>query len=565
MNQHATTVSAGNRIVQVTATFLMALTDPKIRSFNADWKERVSVPEWLIRPLSDAENSALVPTGSASPTVINQNNRISQRVFDPTASWPLLSTREISDLQNKGSSAAMVGQGLSALDDSVPHALAQNTQDISLCFFFRHYAGTTFDPESRNSFNQLWQPMYLQAPIQSSLRLATSAVTVHIAKIWRLWACTAQAVRSLFIRAVATTQKSLQEPEQSSTDTILMTILVFDVYDALLLHYDPSPVDYGKHKYGALAVVEHRGFANLATPRARILTAAVRHTLLSHVLSSREGFPERLDFLFRHPSMNDTKAAKLDHICVQLSRVQKRLWTRRKNLSERRRESYKDIIAEALQVEQLLLDWEASITNPDWLPQYVPRDLVKESIQISGFYGTSCIVWEDLDLGDMWVLFSMRYLLALQIIRQACVDDSNFSRNGEHEALVSKTNKKAQKVIDFVCGTVPFFLGDRVVPKPPTDSISISFPYKVMRDPKTGVPKCVPGSKSSHHKQAAASGGWILFPYLVNVWRLAEPEDDALSITLRQGQLEWIKAQVKRMQNVFQFCEPVWFKRHLAT
>ena len=53
----------------------------------------------------------------------------------------------------------------------------------------------------------------------------------------------------------------------------------------------------------------------------------------------------------------------------------------------------------------------------------------------------------------------------------------------------------------------------------------------------------------------------MLFPQLVTVWRFAEPEDDAVAIVLREGQLEWIKGQVRRLQRVFLFSEPVLFKR----
>ena len=67
---------------------------------------------------------------------------------------------------------------------SIPCSLRQDGLDASICFFFRHYAGTAFDPEALG-FNQLWQPMYLRAATQSSLRLATAAVTVNIAMMQR--------------------------------------------------------------------------------------------------------------------------------------------------------------------------------------------------------------------------------------------------------------------------------------------------------------------------------------------------------------------------------------------
>ena len=477
-----------------------------------------------------------------------------------------LSTRDATDSSADRSPAEVINMDFDTSVHSIPCALKQNAQEASICFFFRNYGGTAIDPEARNGFNQMWQPMYLHASAQSSLRLATAAVTVNIAMIWCFRGCNSLPARSLFAKAVTAAREALYDPLQSPTDEILMTILIFDLYDALVLHYTPNPLDYGKHKHGALAIIEHRGFANLATSRGRALIRAVRHTLLPYLLSSRKPFPERSNYFFDHPFINDTKASNLDLIAVQLSRVQRRLWRLRLDSCidrsfEERRASYIKIMAEAFQIEKLLLDWKESITDLDWLPEYIPRDSVMESIQNAGFYGNRCSVWVDLAFGGTWIVFYIRYLLTLQVIRQSFADEPSLLYNPEQRALLSEANEVVQNLVDLICETIPFHLGDNVVPRNPTCSTSISFPHKSKIDQKTGIPTCIPSLESNHRQRAAASGGWILFPQLVNVWRLAEPEDDAVPIILREGQLDWIKGQVKRLQKTFLFCEPVWFKR----
>ncbi|KAL8685490.1 MAG: hypothetical protein Q9218_007729 [Villophora microphyllina] len=407
--------------------------------------------------------------------------------------------------------------------------------------------------------------MYLQASTQSSLRLATAAVTVNISMMWCFQGCDTRLARHLFTRAVAAARKALDDPLESTTDEILMAVLVFDLYDGLVLHYAPYPPEHGKHKYGALAIVEHRGLANIETCRSRALIAAVRHALLPYVLSSRQPFPDHSDNLFDHPSINNTKASILDLISVRLSRVQSRHWALHledrydRSLGERQ-PCCEEFIAEALEIEKYLLNWKAS-TDPDWSPEYIPRESVIESIQDAGFYGTRCSVWTDLTIGGIWLLFSLRYLLTLQVIRQSFADEPSLLHNLEQQLLLSDINQKVQDLVDSICETIPFFLGDSATPRNPMYSASINFPYTFRPDLSTGMPTYVPGLGSHHQQQAAASGGWILFPQLVNVWRLAEPEDDAIPIILRKGQLKWIKGQVKRLQKIFLFCEPVWFQR----
>ena len=284
------------------------------------------------------------------------------------------------------------------------------------------------------------------------------------------------------------------------------------------------------------------------------------------MLAARKPFPYRLNHLFEHPSIENTKASNLDRISVQLSLVQSRIWYLRQSdrvhqSLEDRKAYYREIIADALRVEKLLLEWKANITHSDWLPEYVPRHSVSESILNAGFYGTRCIVWTDLSFGSIWVSFSMRHLLALQVIRQALSDKGSLSIWPEQQKLLVNVAQKMQDLVDYICESVPFFLGDNASSTNPINGILVNFPHSTRLDKRVNNRTQLPGLTSNHQKRAMVSGGWILFPHLVNVWRLLEPEDDAVPVILRSGQLDWIKEQVKRLQKISLFSDPVWFKR----
>ena len=488
------------------------------------------------------------------------------RILYPTAKVPSLSNHDTGDSQAPELPAAAENLAYQTAGYSIPYVLQQNAQEASICFFFRHYTGTSIDPEAGKGFNGLWQPMYLQASAQSPIRLATAAVAVNITMLWCSQGCDRRPARVLFTKALAAAREALQDPFRRSADETLMAVLIFDLYDSMVLHYAPSPLNYGKHKHGALAMIEQRGYANLATSQSCALIGAVRHTLLPYLLASRIPFPEHADVLFDHSSMANTKASVLDLISVRLSRMQSRLWTLRLEHqclgnSTERSACYKEIITEAIQVENLLLNWKANVTDPEWLAEFIPRDSVTDSIRDAGFYGLRCSVWQDLSYGRTWMLFSIRSLLTLQVIRQCFADDPSLLGSPREQALLARTNGAVQELVDVICECVPFFLGDTIIPKNPMYSPSISFPFAMRTDPRTGSVTRLPSLRSNHQHRAGASAGWILFPHMVDVWRLAEPEDDAVPIALREGQLDWIKGQVKRLQNIFLFCDPVWFKR----
>ncbi|KIW91550.1 uncharacterized protein Z519_07516 [Cladophialophora bantiana CBS 173.52] len=452
----------------------------------------------------------------------------------------------------------------SELRIAIANSIKQDPQNASINFFFRYYTGTIYDPQLHNSFALLWQPLYLKSSENSPLRLATAAVTVNIAMMWNFRGCDARPARQLFTKALEATRKAIGNPAQSNKDELLMTILIFDLYDALVLHYVPGPSTYGKHKNGAVALLKHRGQDNYNTKVGQGLTTATRHTLIQYALCCRTSMPSESAEIFSHPSIGDRMAAQLDILGTQIANIQARLWAlRRQNDSSRlpgqRRKAFEEIIADAIRTDDLLMTWKRNIPNPDWLPQHVSRDDVAPSILAAGFYGTRCAVWADLTFAEVFNLHVSRRVYTLQIIRQSLADEPTLLIDSRYRAILAKANSAIQTLVDAILETIPIHLGDTVVPTNPIYCSGVAFPYKIIRDPLTGEVRSIPDLEGSDFRmRAAASGGWMIFPHLLEIYRFAEPEDDAIPIILRQGQLEWIKAQIKRLQTTFLFCDPVW-------
>lgn len=338
-----------------------------------------------------------------------------------------------------------------------------------------------------------------------------------------------------------------------------MTVLIFDLYDSLITHYVPKPVTQGKHKAGALALARLRGGSNYATPLSRSLAYATRHSLLSYALSTRRPLPPGAAEIFNDPDMPEGKVAQLDLLTVMVADLQSRLWDlRRGKTSQERQSIYAGIIDEALKIDGMLVEWKQALTDPKWQPSYVHRDNVAPSIRAAGFYGDYCTVWAHLAYVEITNHFHQRRLVNLQIIRQALADEPDLLCLTRYRDALSTTNATVQAAVDAICESVPFHLGDTVTPRNPIYCDEIQFPSKLIQDQTTGETFVIPSPTSDHKTRAAASGGWTLFPFVVEVYRLADPEDDAVPIVLREGQLEWLEGQIKRLQTIFLYCDPVW-------
>ncbi|KAK5052631.1 hypothetical protein LTR84_002496 [Exophiala bonariae] len=515
-------------------------------------------------------STELIPTSST--TTVSSSSRgplqwivYSAGVAPSNAPSPALSPSHDEDVVEDSPQSVEIPAEFDHLVGSVPGGLREDPQMAAVGFFFRHYGLSMFNPDSHAGFHSAWQPMFLRSAPDSPLRNATAAVAVNIAMMWCFKGCDTRLPRGLFTKAIAATRKAMLSPTESKTDELLMTILIFDLYDTLLLHYTPGIPNYGKHKDGALALIEHRSDANYLTTSSKSMIDGTRHSLLHYILAQRKRFPDELVEMFQQGS-KPSPAGSLDLISMQVTALQAEVFSLRREdpeslIASERRLRYEEIIENAIRVETLLVEWKFKTLTPAWKPYYISRASVTPSISAAGFYGPHCVVWQELAFGDLWATHATRCMYTLQVIRQAISDEPSLLLERKYQTLLNQTDLQMQEFVDFVCFSVPFHIGDTMVPTNPLNAESISFPYTITRDEKTGLNKRIPDPLTDYQVRTAASGGWIIYSHLVTLYRFAEPEDDAVPIVLRDGQLDWIKDQVKRLQRIFLFVDPPWFKR----
>lgn len=448
---------------------------------------------------------------------------------------------------------------------TIPLSLKQDPCDAAVAFFFRHHVGNASNRQSRMGFNHIWQPMYHRSAMGSALRTATAAVCVNISMLWSSKGCDTHLPRSLFSDAVAITRKTMLSPALNTSNELLMTILAFDLYDDLLLYYRPGPVVHGAHKKGLLAMVKHRGAVNHQSEVHKRMLDTVRHSVLEHYLSNRLSFSDDELEMFRHAAARSLPVNSLDLASMQLAKVQGHMWAfraiRHTKTPRERRICYEAFIADAIHVTQLFLSWDLFTIRSEWKAFSVPRKSLLPSIVSAGVYGDECFVWEELSLGNLWNTHAVRSIQALQLIRQALADEPTLLLDRPYRELLTKTDAEIQKHVDDVLASIPFHVGDTVRVTNPINCDTVNYPFAIVKDAETGLDVKAPHPLTEHAAKATASGGWYLYPKLVSLYRFAEPEDDAVPIVLRNGQLDWIKGQVTRLQRLFMYVDPPWFKR----
>jgi hypothetical protein len=346
-------------------------------------------------------------------------------------------------------------------------------------------------------------------------------------------------------------------------DSLLMAILVLDLYDAIILHYIPNRLSFGKHKAGALALLKHKGLANYRNFRSIGLAHATRHVFLDFKLTQRLPMPPDPEGFFLHPSLTESFDEKLDVLTMDIINTQARLWAFRRGQTTLSadvtpKQFHEELIAAAIVLDERLMAWRRAM-RPEWDPIYVSRSEVRPSILEAGFFGEKCVVWHDLGFPEILNFYYFRRITTLQIIRQCFADQPLLLRESKYRSIVVQANSTIQSLVDAILETTPFHLGDTIVTTNPMYAAEISWPVATVTNALTGVVTQVPDLKNTDFAiRAAAAGGWMLFPHFVHLCRLAEPEDDAVPVLMKEEQLGFVKEQVARLQRIFMFADPVW-------
>ena len=178
-----------------------------------------------------------------------------------------------------------------------------------------------------------------------------------------------------------------------------------------------------------------------------------------------------------------------------------------------------DLLGQAQMIDTKLVSW-LEIVPESWCPVPVLTRDVPRSVIDTGFYGNSCDVYPDIIICSTWNEWRVARLMVLELIVR--IGDPS----SEHKAI-----KAIQHVVDGICDSVPFSLGDRTEPG-------------YMYEAQVKYPS-LPGRPMSfaHQKTAIAYGGWYLFAPFKQTMKVGS--------YLRKGQHDWLREQLARLAKMY--------------
>ncbi|KAK4497691.1 hypothetical protein PRZ48_010344, partial [Zasmidium cellare] len=341
-------------------------------------------------------------------------------------------------------------------------------EEQATTFFFNNFVLTPRSKETTRGFLEILGPMLEAGGDGSALQLATQAVAMSTLANWPGRRHLMAKSQGLYTRALTAIQHDIQCPKQAVSDSTLLTVLMFSMYESVTSS-EHSVQAWARHIDGAVTIVKARGTKQFDDPRALLLFRAVRTQMLTSSIQQRKAIP---DFPGPRGWMSDaegenTAASSLLEFSVLLPNIlakAKTLFT-----SEQTGETISEVTAllhQAHEIQQALLQWESQMP-PQWcyssvanIPTRAKMDKIDEMDTWPGVLH----IYKDVHVACVRNNTRVSQILCSSIVIDALkwLDPLHF----QMDERFTLAKMRLQSLVDDICYSVPFHLyGPDVVHK----------------------------------------------------------------------------------------------------
>lgn len=421
---------------------------------------------------------------------------------------------------------------------NIPARICQDYEAAAYDWFIAVFADHSSSTRANADFLLHLHPMLQRTSVCSPLHKAVSAVAVSFAGVMSRDGTHTEKAYASYAHATRLLRNSINNAQRCLDDDVLMTALMLEFYDSVNGHFSKATGSHEYHLLGAIALIEHRKASNYKNDASKAMVDHVQNNLLQHSLHTRKALPSTCGSWFMNPLLPKTCFRHLNEISQDLPNLLVE--------AERVSECFEDIIDSHVVVDDLarldkrLVAWYNALPA-DCYPVSAKLNDIPLAIQQIGIYRGSCVVYKNMQTATMLNLWRTRRLMLLHRLHM-CVSVSISNGCTSQPGGCYCSHSTMQWLADGICDAVSFFLGDISPSKPAILAPNICFP----RVEVAGRP--FPESYSDHVRHATVSGAWLMMEPLSVLCHLADKKLGSYAIQLREGQLDWIKQQLKRLQ-----------------
>lgn len=449
------------------------------------------------------------------------------------------------------------------VQDQVPAPRPLAEPDNAVSFFLGYYANMGRDIKSARGFFEILVPVYSSQPQNSALSLAVSAVASRVLSIWRDGPGSFQSPRETYTQAIMSLRNALQDRVERSNPATLLAVLALHLYENIAAIYGLSSATR-IHLDGAVSLLP---FANVHHVNDMIGTNIQRYILHTEISSAMRQKRSLRSIAYTWMGSRNLTAAPdnpssaLDAIGASVAELQANYMqaVTQNGAVPQSRGNLEKWIAEAKRIDERLLVWARNVPNY-WQPvKLISGEDIDTAIPT---YRSVCEVYPTCQIATIWNLWRVQRLLLVKIRFSSLYMILHGRQSGPINDKVLAENQdfveckqNLQELVDSVCYSVPFYLGNRTKPSSIADFTdpAILFPSDHILFPDNGNgfnqrTQDLKMSRDEHRRHIVSQGLWsIMSPLSRLMTFFLEAEDQTMMAFLRPGQYEWIREQSLRI------------------
>ncbi|KAL3424404.1 White-opaque regulator 1-like protein 1 [Phlyctema vagabunda] len=407
----------------------------------------------------------------------------------------------------------------------VQPSLSEDYSKYALDFFCSSYLTLPRPPEVRQGCFELLYPVFKASDPSSPLRPATYAVGSVLLEAWILRSPgNISTARPFYLKALSKLRAILSDANATITDDILMAVLILEVYEGLVSFFKGDR-SKGTHVSGAVALVHNR-----KSDLSQDLVVAVRNNMVDTAIQSSQPVPPVVT-PWKDVAVNSPKnaAERVDEIDFKVANILALAATELPKIdatSKAGSEALQRLLDAAEDIDTELAAWASSVPE-SWAPIVVSGpQAIPASVKTAGLYGDSCAIYSHILIANTL----NRYRCFRSRLNSLIITCHIKFQTQCSPTKTAKSLEIIQQMVDGICSSVPFYLGDRTA----RGRLDVTIHYPQI--PHQPLPE-------KHLLAAPTLGGWFLIARL----------KDALSLncSLRQGQHEWIRGQMGRLIRIY--------------
>ncbi|GAQ47054.1 hypothetical protein AtubIFM56815_003875 [Aspergillus tubingensis] len=436
----------------------------------------------------------------------------------------------------------------------VPCLRSLSDPDSSVPFFIRHYAMMGRDMKSSRGFFEMLVPVYASEKQNSALSLAVTATASEIMSRWR-HESSSRASRETYAQAIKCLRKTIEDRNEWTNPATILAVLALQFYENFAVIYGSKSATRVHHD----AAVSLLPFTDQNCPDGSLMAHIRRYIL--HIEISSAIRQKRLlqSTALARIGCIEPKIAPgnfgpaLDAIGAFVAELHASYWQHAAHEGSMfPTDIPRNWIAEAKRIDEQLLAWAQKVPQHLQPVRLTDGSALDPSIPT---YNSICDVYISCQIGTLWNEWRAQRLLIVKIILSS-LSTNPPGRLAHSDAGTSTGDEDfarykyiLQELIDSVCYSVPFYLGNQGgwLSIPDLTDPSIRLPsYRLLGN--ANQQKSAQKSEDEHRSHIIAQGPWHIMSMLSRVVVFfIEDYGQVMVSFLRPGQLQWVREQFLRV------------------